>query len=75
MNRKSVLFDTTKHIKSFKSQETIDRILYDDDNFVEPIFARKAHLLLCVNQDQCRTTVLRDITVSEIFLNLDWAMK
>jgi hypothetical protein len=75
MNLKSVLFVIKEHIKSFKSKETIDRILYDYDDFVESISAWKAHLLRCVNQDQCRTTILQDITVNGIFLNLDWAMK
>jgi hypothetical protein len=75
MNLKSVLFDIKEHIKSFKSQETIDRILYDYNDFVESISAWKAHLLRCVNQDQCRTTVLQDITANGIFLNLDWEMK
>ena len=74
-NLKSVLFDIKEAIHKYKSQEIIDRAIYDYNDFVESILAWKAHLLRCVNQDQCRTNVLQEMSVNSIFLNLDWAMK
>ena len=59
----------------YESQETIDRTMDDYDDFVELIYAWRTHLLRCVNQDQCCTTILHDLPVSRVFLNLDWAMK
>ncbi|CAF4218003.1 unnamed protein product [Rotaria sp. Silwood2] len=74
-NLKSVIFDIKEAIQKYKSQEIIDRTMYDYDDFVESILAWKAHLLRCVNQDQCRTDVLQVMSANSIFLNLDWAMK
>ena len=74
-NLKSVLFDIKEAIHKYKSQEIIDREIYDYNDFVESILAWKAHLLRCVNQDQCRTNILQEMSVNSIFLNLDWAMK
>ena len=74
-NLKSVVFDIKEVIHKYKSQEIIDRAIYDYNDFVESILAWKAHLLRCVNQDQCRTSVLQEMSVNSIFLNLDRAMK
>ena len=74
-NLKSVLFDIKAEIQNNKSQEFIDRLMYDYNDYVESIVAWKAHLLRCVNQDQCRTAILKDISDRSIFLNLDWATK
>ena len=74
-NLKGVLFDIKEAIQKDKSKETMDRILYDYDNFVESILAWRAHLLRCVNQDQCRAYILQEMSIESVFLNLDWAMK
>lgn len=73
-NFKSILFYIKEAIQKDK-QQIIDRIMYDYNDFVESILAWKSHLLRCVNQDQCRTIILKEISVKSVFLNLDWAMK
>ena len=74
-NLKSVLFEIKVQIQKNKDQDLMDRLLYDYNDYVDSILVWKAHLLRCVNQDQCRTVILKEITNQTIFLNLDWAMK
>jgi hypothetical protein len=74
-NLKSVLYDIKDALQKDKLQESIERTMYDYEDFVESISAWKAHLLRCVNQDKCRTTILQELSANSIFLNLDWAMK
>lgn len=74
-NLKGVLFNIKEAIQKAKPKETMDRILYDYDDFVESILAWRAHLLRCVNQDQCRANILQEMSIESVFLNLDWAMK
>jgi hypothetical protein len=72
---RSTLFDIKEAIQSNTSKETIDRVMYDFDEYVDAILTWKAHLIRCVNQDLCRTEIMRDLSPTSIHLNLDWAMK
>ncbi len=75
VNLKSIPFEIKEPIQKDPSKEMIYRAMYDYDDFVESISAWKAHLLGCVNQDQCRTIILQEMVGKSIFLNLDWAMR
>lgn len=74
-NLKNVFLDIKDEIQKNESQDVVDRLMYDYNDYVESILTWKAHLIRCVNQDQCRTVILREISNQSVYLNIDWAMK
>lgn len=74
-NLKNIFLDIKCEIQKNGSKDLVDRIMYDYNDYVESILTWKSHLIRCVNQDQCRTIILREISSRSVFLNIDWAMK
>lgn len=75
INLESTLFNIKNAIQSYISKDFLDRVMYDYNECTLSILAWKAHLLRCVNQDQCRAEIMRNLSPTGVYINVDWAMK
>ena len=57
------------------SDSNVSSDVVKEVNFTENIWAWKAHLLRCVNQDEARIKVIDAVDENSVLLVQDWAMK
>lgn len=74
-NLRNIFFHIETAIRQHSSADVVDRLMFDFNECKETVLAWKAHLLRCVNQDLCRSHILLNLSVTSIYVNMDWAMK
>ena len=48
---------------------------YDKENIAERILQRKGHIVRAINQEKSKIDLLDNLTVEQILVVMDWAMK
>ena len=57
------------------ADEERDDMMYSCQQAVQAIHNRKAHQLRVLQQDRCRIDVLQELSLNEVLITQDWAMK